>query len=246
MPVFRAPWTAPVIATFAALWLSFALIPVAAAYTINFNGLGGSPATYTENAWRWSSQYSSSGHMHSGSGGLSIHQSCCSTPYQLVRTDGQSFNLVSMQGVSGASGTITSSKGGSQSLGSGTNSFSGSQWTGVTWILWSAGGGVIDNVVVTTGCGSGAPTVSAGGPYSVNEGSSVTVSASGSGVTSWAWDLDANGFYNNGSSASVTFSAGSYDGPGNRNPFLALGSKIFLRNLAGSPDTLRNPIISGA
>ena len=43
------------------------------------------------------------------------------------------------------------------------------------------------------------PTVDAGGPYSVNEGSSVTLSASGSDPNgdslAYAWDLDNNGSF---------------------------------------------------
>jgi len=58
------------------------------------------------------------------------------------------------------------------------------------------------------------PTVSAGGPYSVNEGSSVVVTASGNdpdaGVLAYAWDLDNNGtFETAGQSATLV----AIDGP---------------------------------
>ncbi len=108
----------------------------ARADTINFSnptsgGLSSQSVTFS-GGWRWQSLYGGSAHLHSGSGnpspGLSIHTSCCSTPYQLDRTDGQPFTLTSIWG-SGASGTFTSSAGGSQSISGGTNTFSGSQWT---------------------------------------------------------------------------------------------------------------------
>ena len=59
-----------------------------------------------------------------------------------------------------------------------------------------------------------APTVSAGGPYAVDEGSSTTLSATGSdpegGALTYAWDLDNNGTYET-PGQSVSFSAD--DGP---------------------------------
>jgi hypothetical protein len=58
------------------------------------------------------------------------------------------------------------------------------------------------------------PTVSAGGPYAVDEGSSTTLTATGSdpegGALSYAWDLDGNGTFET-PGASVSFSAD--DGP---------------------------------
>ena len=60
------------------------------------------------------------------------------------------------------------------------------------------------------------PTVGAGGPYSVAEGSSVTVSATGTdpegGLLSYAWDLDNDGTFET-AGQSVSFSAASLDGP---------------------------------
>jgi hypothetical protein len=60
------------------------------------------------------------------------------------------------------------------------------------------------------------PTVDAGGPYTVAEGSSVTVSATVSDVDgdslSYAWDLDNDGNFET-SGQSVSFSAASLDGP---------------------------------
>jgi len=63
------------------------------------------------------------------------------------------------------------------------------------------------------------PTVSAGGPYSVGEGSSVSVSASGtdpeSGTLQYAWDLDDDGTFET-AGQTVTFSAATIDGPATR------------------------------
>jgi hypothetical protein len=60
------------------------------------------------------------------------------------------------------------------------------------------------------------PTVNGGGPYSVNEGSSVTLTASGSDpngdTLTYAWDLDNNGSFET-PGQSVSFSAASLDGP---------------------------------
>jgi hypothetical protein len=61
-----------------------------------------------------------------------------------------------------------------------------------------------------------APTVSAGGPYNVVEGTSITLNASGSDINgnalTYAWDLDNNGSFET-SGQSVTFSAVSLTAP---------------------------------
>jgi probable HAF family extracellular repeat protein len=63
---------------------------------------------------------------------------------------------------------------------------------------------------------NGAPTVDAGGPYTVGEGGTVTLSATGSDPDGdpliYAWDLDGNGTFE-ASGQSVAFSAASIDGP---------------------------------
>ena len=60
------------------------------------------------------------------------------------------------------------------------------------------------------------PTVSAGGPYSANEGGSVMVTATGNdpenGPLTYAWDLDNDGSFET-SGQSVNFSAMNLDGP---------------------------------
>ena len=61
------------------------------------------------------------------------------------------------------------------------------------------------------------PTADAGGPYSVAEGASVSLAATGSDPESdaltFAWDLDDNGTFET-SGQNVTFAAGTRDGPG--------------------------------
>jgi hypothetical protein len=66
---------------------------------------------------------------------------------------------------------------------------------------------------------NGPPTVNAGGPYNVNEGASVTVTASGSdpdgNALTYGWDLNNDGTFET-SGKSATFSAAGLDGPGSR------------------------------
>jgi hypothetical protein len=63
------------------------------------------------------------------------------------------------------------------------------------------------------------PTASAGGPYTVGEGGSVALHASGAdpegGALSFAWDLDHDGTFET-SGQDVTFSAAGIDGPSTR------------------------------
>ena len=59
------------------------------------------------------------------------------------------------------------------------------------------------------------PTADAGGPYSVNEGSVVTLSASGSHdpdgyIASYLWDLDNDGQYDDDSGVTVDYNANAY------------------------------------
>jgi uncharacterized protein len=63
-----------------------------------------------------------------------------------------------------------------------------------------------------------APTVDAGGPYSVTEGGSVTLGAVGSDSTyatglQYAWDFDGDGQFDDATGASPSFSAAALDGP---------------------------------
>jgi predicted extracellular nuclease len=72
-----------------------------------------------------------------------------------------------------------------------------------------------DPVLIGVGLAA-APTASAGGPYAVPEGGSVTLAGAGSsaGLT-YAWDLDDNGTFET-AGQNATFSAASIDGPATR------------------------------
>jgi predicted extracellular nuclease len=65
-----------------------------------------------------------------------------------------------------------------------------------------------------------APTADAGGPYSVAEGSSVTVAATGSDADgdqlAYAWDLDNDGQFDDATGQTASFSAAAIDGPATR------------------------------
>jgi predicted extracellular nuclease len=67
---------------------------------------------------------------------------------------------------------------------------------------------------------NGPPTVEAGGPYTVAEGSSVTVAAVGSDqdgdTLTYAWDLDNDGDFDDATGATASFSAATIDGPAAR------------------------------
>ena len=71
------------------------------------------------------------------------------------------------------------------------------------------------------------PTVDAGGPYTVAEGGSVTLTASatdedGDQLT-YAWDLDNDGAFDDATGASVAFSAAAIDGPATRTVRVQVG-----------------------
>jgi len=172
------------------------------------------PSNYSEAGFNVSSWYGGSqngGHLHGSSGGLSIHGSCCSTPYRFTKSGGGTFNFDSYRNVSG-SGTLVGSNGASVSVGGSGVQNLGSTFTNVSWVEWRAGGGVIDDVGLDT-C-TAPNSAQAGGPYSVNEGSSVTLTGSGSGqaTLSYNWDFTGNGTYNNASGTSVSFNAASSAG----------------------------------
>ena len=73
-----------------------------------------------------------------------------------------------------------------------------------------------DPIVVGLDADSDRPVVDAGGPYTVEEGGTTQLTATGSDPTgddvSYAWDLDGNGSFET-AGASVTFSAGLHQAP---------------------------------
>jgi len=63
-----------------------------------------------------------------------------------------------------------------------------------------------------------APSADAGGPYSVDEGSTIVLSGTGSDVCpsdslSYSWDLDGDGLYGDAAGQNPTFDASNLDGP---------------------------------
>ncbi len=80
----------------------------------------------------------------------------------------------------------------------------------------SSNRGYSDIFLTVLGDGNHPPTVSAGGPYTVDEGSSIVLVADGSdpeiGALTYTWDLDLDGVFES-PGQSVTFSAVSLDGP---------------------------------
>jgi uncharacterized protein len=84
-----------------------------------------------------------------------------------------------------------------------------------------------------------APTADVGGPYTVQEGGSVSVSASGTDADgdtlSYAWDLDDNGSFET-SGQTATFSAATIDGPASRT--------IHVRVSDGSSSTIDDAVVN--
>ncbi|MFZ5933040.1 MAG: PKD domain-containing protein [Patescibacteria group bacterium] len=102
-------------------------------------------------------------------------------------------------------------------------------WDGTTWQNITVSVDTVNNII--TGLSptlspfaigeslNTPPTVSAGGPYNVNEGGSTQVTAAGNdpenGPLSYAWDLDNNGSFET-AGQTATFSAAGLDGPSSR------------------------------
>jgi hypothetical protein len=131
-----------------------------------------------------------------------------------------------------------------------TASFSVSSTTTVKWRAFDNAGN-IENVGAQLIQFNNAPTVDAGGPYSVGEGLSVNLSGSGSDTDgdalTYAWDLDNNGTYET-SGQNTSFSAATLDGPDSR----AVGLQACDTHSACATDTAtvnitnRNPSIGSA
>ncbi len=84
-----------------------------------------------------------------------------------------------------------------------------------------------------------APTVSAGGPYTVAEGSSIAVSATGNDANgdalTYSWDLDGNGTFET-AGQTATFSAAAIDGPATRT--------VAVRSSDGTASTVSTATVS--
>ncbi|MFC1925721.1 choice-of-anchor C family protein, partial [Chloroflexota bacterium] len=96
------------------------------------------------------------------------------------------------------------------------------------------------------------PIANAGGPYTVNEGSSITLNGSGydpeGNPVSFAWDLDNDGQYDDATGASPVFSAAGIDGPASRNIGLQVSeSASIFWDFSSSPyvGVSNSPTLSG-
>jgi VCBS repeat-containing protein len=129
--------------------------------------------------------------------------------------DGDTLTVVSI--TQGASGSVGINANGTVRYTPSTN-FSGTD--SFTYTINDGHGGTdtatVTIMVIQT---NRPPTANAGGPYRVNEGGSVVVTASGSdpesGPLTFAWDLDNNGTFDT-PGQSATFSAAALDGPSTR------------------------------
>ncbi len=215
------------LAVFATVTLAALALPSEAAaqsVTIDFSGLSSSPSTYTEDGFlvsgrtggppsgSWNYNYNSSGHLHSSGGQLYSHANCCSDWYEFRDVSGDTFTPVTVNIPSG-SAVFYAPDGSTVSFSSGTFTFpTNSSWQDITHFgMYNSSGNVyFDNLVISY-CGV---TVNGGGNVTVNEGGQLTLTATGSGSgLSYAWDLDNDGSYDDGTGASVTFDASSIDGP---------------------------------
>ncbi len=190
-------------------------VPEAEAIQVTYSNISGTGFQYTQNGVRhrfYYNNFSTTGHYHSNSGDyIWGHASCCSNRARIDMSSGGTFTLDNITRRRSGNTTWTAYNASGSSIGS--VSISGSSgvynfpanWTNLSRvdIVWSSGQFGWDNMNINT-CSS--TTAQAGGPYSVAEGSAVTLSGSGtpSGVN-YAWDFDSGsggGPYNDGSSAS--------------------------------------------
>lgn len=128
-------------------------------------------------------------------------------------TDIESNTLSILSVTQGANGAVVINANGTVTYTPNINFFGNDAFTYTV----SDGNGGTDTatVSVTVNLVNSPPTANAGGPYTVSEGSSVAVSATGSdpenGSLSFAWDLDNNGSFET-PGQSVSFSAAGLDG----------------------------------
>ena len=90
------------------------------------------------------------------------------------------------------------------------------------WLRVTDDDGGVDTVSVVIGITNAAPVADAGGPYTVAEGSSISLDASGStdlggDTLTYAWDFDGDGEYDDASGVNPIFSAVGLDGPNDGN-----------------------------
>ena len=106
--------------------------------------------------------------------------------------------------------------------------------------------------IIAVPASAAAPVANAGGPYTVNEGSSIVLNGIGSDPEGnpvvFAWDLDNDGQYDDATGANPTFSAAGIDGPASRNIGLEVSeSASIFWDFASSPyvGASDSPTLSG-
>lgn len=215
----RAPGLILAIAAFTALVFAGEAFGV----TLNYNSASCCPSSYTEQGvvhYNYYNSFGSAGHWHSGSGAtgtyISGHTSCCSNLGRIQMSSGSNFTVSTLdrrgsgsmtwQAYSGNSLVGTSSISG----GSGTHVFPGS-FSNISRvdITITSGSPGWDNLAINA---CSVTSASAGGPYTVAEGSAFNASGSGSGsaALSYAWDLSGNGAYNDSTAQNPTVSSATY------------------------------------
>jgi hypothetical protein len=89
-----------------------------------------------------------------------------------------------------------------------------------------------------------APSVSAGGPYTVDEGGTVLVTASGQDpegdAFTYAWDLDGDGLYDDAVGPTATFDASAVDGPATRTVSVQATDAFGATSTGSATVTVRN------
>ncbi len=190
---------------------------------LNYNGASCCPQSYTEQGVLHLNYYNSfgnSGHWHaSGSGAgryIYGHSSCCSNLGRIRMSNGSAFTVSSLDRRGGGSGRWRAFSGNTVvgtvtiSGSSGTFNFP-SSFSNITRIDIDQMNGSHgwDNLAINA---CTVTSASAGGPYSVAEGSSFTASGSGAGsaALSYAWDLSGNGSYNDSTTQNPTVNSATY------------------------------------
>ncbi len=206
---------------------TFAFAPEAEAITVTYSNISGTGFQYTQNGVRHRSYYNSfsnNGHYHSNTNDyIWYHSGCCSNRARIDMANGTTFTMSSLTRRRSGSSSWTAYNAAGSSVGS--VSISGSSgvynfpanWTNLSRvdIVFSSGQFGWDNLEVNT-C---TVTADAGGPYSVAEGSSVTLSAAAStatgGTLTYAWDFDSGsgtGPFNDATGVGPSFDADTSTG----------------------------------